>query len=224
MCTCECKRFILQCVSQAGVPINKWAPRGDRDKKTGRERRRQRDEWSARFLTGNKCILIRHLPSFFSISRECTLNKRSVQFLLPCCQHTHVVLWGGCTLHPLALCSWNRPTCYHTVQPTTCMGTLSTTYIPADLHIHTQTAKRQVSRASNLTSTQTKSLKIILSPFFFHTWPGLNYFLHQPSNRVCGYYWAEQPISTFSNTTSKFGFNLEKAKGKFNTLILFNQF
>lgn len=23
MCTCECKRFILQCVSQTGVPINK---------------------------------------------------------------------------------------------------------------------------------------------------------------------------------------------------------
>ena len=27
-CTCECKRFILRCVSQTGDPINKCAPRG----------------------------------------------------------------------------------------------------------------------------------------------------------------------------------------------------
>lgn len=44
---CECKRSILQRVSQAGVPINTCAPKGD-------ESKADIDEW--RSLTGKMCL------------------------------------------------------------------------------------------------------------------------------------------------------------------------
>lgn len=107
-----------------------------------------------------------------------------MSFCLNKLTHTHTHKWGGSTLHPQGVRSWSRLTCYHTVQPTTCMGTLSTTYTPAGLNTqtHSQTKRRgKCHGASNLTITQSKAPPSHILTLFSHPCP--NFAVpHKPPN------------------------------------------
>lgn len=148
MCTCKCKRFTLQRVSRAGVPINKWAPRGDRDEEKNWQREIETEKMNGvqgGLQTGNKMRLYGAFALIRVFSGGCAPDE--ITYCTLYCHaviNTHTHTWGSSTLLPPS-----RLTCYHTVQPTTCMGGLNTTYIPAGLHTRTH------SKEASVTSSRT---------------------------------------------------------------------